>query len=197
MRRLVALIAGVVAATNFGVAARAYEVGPTFIARSPWMKSCLNNGGTQSKTVCSTSYEVWSKVDQSLVAAVVIIGSEDGKRILRVTFPLGVQVAHGTRLIIDRDDPQRRPYLACFASGCVSDYDASSAMIGGMKSGQILFVQAIDTSGAPLTVRLPLTDFATAYDGPPLDPRRVEILRRKAKQWNDDTLQPSLRPRAN
>jgi len=198
MRRLAASMAVVVAALSFGiVAATAAEVRPTLVAHSPWMKSCPKNSGTEPRTICSTSYEVWSKVDRSLVAAVAIIEPEDGKRILRVTFPLGVQVAHGTRLIIDRDDPQRRPYLACSASGCVSEYDAGPEMIDGMKSGQILFVQAIDTSGAPLTVRLPLTDFAAAYDGPPLEPRRMELLRRKAKYWYDDTLQPGLRPRAN
>jgi invasion protein IalB len=198
MRCLAPLMAIVVAAIGFEcVAATADESRPILVARSPWMKFCLKNGKTGFKTTCVTGNEVRSEADHSFLATVAIIEPEDGKKTLRVTFPLGMQVAHGTRLIIDREDPQRSPYVICFTSGCMSDYDASSAMIDIMKRGQVLLVQAIDTAGAPLTVQLPLTDFAAAYDGPPSDPGRVETLRRKPKPWLDDTLQPSLRPRAN
>jgi len=36
-----------------------------------------------------------------------------------------------------------------------------------MKSGQGLVVQAINSTGQPISLVLPLTDFAKAYDGPP------------------------------
>jgi invasion protein IalB len=197
MRRLVALIAVVVTVTNFDrVKATAAEVRPPLVATSPWMKSCLKNSETGFKTTCITSNQVTSEADRSLVAAVAIIEPEDGKKKLRVTFRLGVQIGPGTRLITDHDDPQRSPYVACTASGCMSDYEAGSGMIDGMKRGQVLFVQAVDTAGAPLTVQLPLTDFAAAYDGPPSDPRSVGTPR-KPKPWLDDALQPSLRPRPN
>jgi invasion protein IalB len=179
------------------VVATADEGRPIFVARSPWVKFCLKNGKPDFKTTCFTGNEVRSEADHSFVATVAIFEPEDGKKTLRVTFPLGMQVAHGTRLIIDRDEPQRSPYVICFASGCMSDYDASSGMIDSMKRGQALLVQAIDTAGAPLTVQLPLTDFAAAYDGPPSDPGRVEKLRSKPKPWLDDTLAPRLQPRAN
>jgi invasion protein IalB len=198
MRRLAPLMAVAVAAISFEcVVAIADEGRPIFVAHSPWMKFCLKSGKTDFKTTCFTGNEVRSEADHSFVATVAIIELEDGKRTLRVTFPLGMQVAHGTRLIIDREDPQRSPYVICFTSGCMSDYDASSAMIDIMKRGQVLVVQAIDTAGAPLTVQLPLTDFAAAYDGPPSDPGRVETLRSKPKPWLDDTLAPRLQPRRN
>jgi invasion protein IalB len=195
MRRFLTLIAVVVAATNFGIAARADAVRPPLVAASPWLKFCLKNSETGFKTICITSNSARNEADPSIVASVAIIESDDKKK-LRVTFRPGVLVGPGTRLIIDRDDPQRSPYVACTASGCMSDYEADSGMIDGLKRGQVLFVQAVDTSGAPLTVQLPLTDFAAAYDGPPSDPRS-EMPRRKPKPWLDDTLQPGLRPRAN
>jgi invasion protein IalB len=196
MRRFAALIATALAVMVFKtVAVTSGEVRPNLAARLPWMKFCLKETGF--KTICITSNEVRNEADRSVVASVAIIEQEDGEKKLRITFQLGVLVGPGTRLIIDRDDPKRSPYLACPASGCVSDYEVNSDMIDGLKRGQTLFVQAVDASAAPLTAQLPLTDFAAAYDGPPSDPGHVERLRSKPKPWLDDTLQPGLRPRAN
>ena len=52
-----------------------------------------------------------------------------------------------------------------------------------MKKGQGLVVQGINGGDQPISLVLPLNDFAKAYDGPPTDPkeleRRNEELRKK------------------
>src|SRR5262249_2236417 len=87
-------------------------------------------------------------------------------KILRVTLPLGMQLVHGTRIIVDNNQPQQSPYVICFANGCMSDYEATPQLIDSMKKGQNLVVQAINANGAPLTLPLPLAELATAEDGP-------------------------------
>ena len=52
-------------------------------------------------------------------------------------------------------------------------------MIGKMKKGQGLAVQAINSTGQPISLVLPLTDFAKAYDGPPTDPKVFEEQQKK------------------
>ncbi|XIA67855.1 invasion associated locus B family protein [Bradyrhizobium sp. TZ2] len=59
------------------------------------------------------------------------------------TLPLGMQLVHGTRIIIDSNAPQQSPYVICFQNGCMSDYEATPELIGSMKKGQNLVVQAI------------------------------------------------------
>jgi hypothetical protein len=51
-----------------------------------------------------------------------------------------------------------------------------------MKKGQTLNVQAITANNAPLTLPLPLAEFAKAYDGPPTDPKVFEETQRKLQE---------------
>jgi hypothetical protein len=51
-----------------------------------------------------------------------------------------------------------------------------------MKAGQGLVVQAINSTGQPISLVLPLSDFAKAYDGPPTDPKVFEEQQRKLQE---------------
>jgi invasion protein IalB len=99
--------------------------------------------------------------------------------VLRVTVPLGMQLQHGTRLIIDQNPPSQQPFKICFPVGCMSDYPVTDDMIANMKKGQTITLQAINMQGKPISLPLPLADFAKAYDGPPTDPKLVEEQQRK------------------
>src|SRR5947208_2003202 len=109
------------------------------------------------------------------------------KKILRVTLPLGMQLVHGTRVIVDSNAPMQSPYVICFANGCMSDYEVTPELLANLKKGQNLVVQAINSNGAPLTLPLPLQEtggggFAKAYDGPPTDPKVFEENQKKLQE---------------
>ena len=91
-----------------------------------------------------------------MIAAVIIEPEGEPKKILRVTLPLGMQLVHGTRVIVDSNPPTQSPYVICFQNGCMSDYEVTPELIANMKKGQNLVVQAINSNGAPLTLPLPL-----------------------------------------
>ena len=78
---------------------------------------------------------------------------------LRVTVPLGMQLQHGTRMLIDQDQPAQQPYRICFPVGCMADYPVTDDMIAKMKKGQMLTVQAINMQGTPISLPLPLDRF--------------------------------------
>jgi hypothetical protein len=75
----------------------------------------------------------------------------------------------------------------------MSDYEATPALLGSMRVGELLVVQAIDRSGRPLTVTLSLADFWVAYDGPRTEPVADEMepaaeqTEKPIKPWRDDT----------
>jgi invasion protein IalB len=83
--------------------------------------------------------------------------------ILRVTFPLGMQIRHGARMIVEGVAPLRKPFTVCTISGCTSDFDITPAISDVMRSRQVLNVQAVEASGKVLTVRLPLVEFWAAH----------------------------------
>ncbi|OQW57072.1 MAG: invasion associated locus B [Proteobacteria bacterium SG_bin9] len=150
---------------------------------APWTKFCLKGQDANAKQVCFTGKDGRIESGQPVVAAVIIEPEGEPKKILRVTLPLGMQLVHGTRIIIDNNQPAQSPYVICFANGCMSDYEATPDMIANLKKGQNLIVQAINSNGAPLTLALPLVnEFQKAYDGPPTDPKQFEETQKKLQE---------------
>ena len=149
---------------------------------APWTKFCLKGQDANAKQVCFTGKDGRIESGQPVVAAVIIEPEGEPKKILRVTLPLGMQLVHGTRIIVDNNQPMQSPYVICFANGCMSDYEATPELLANMKKGQNLVVQAINANGAPLTLPLPLGEFAKAYDGPPTDPKVFEETQKKLQE---------------
>jgi invasion protein IalB len=150
---------------------------------APWTKFCLKGQEAGAKQVCFTGKDGRIESGQPVIAAVIIEPEGEPKKILRVTLPLGMQLQHGTRIIVDNNQPMQSPYVICFQNGCMSDYEATPEMIASMKKGQNLVVQAINSNGAALTLPLPLVnEFAKAYDGPPTDPKQFEENQKKLQE---------------
>ncbi|PYF03773.1 invasion protein IalB [Rhodopseudomonas faecalis] len=149
---------------------------------APWTKFCLKGQEANAKQVCFTGKDGRIESGQPVIAAVIIEPEGEPKKILRVTLPLGMQLVHGTRVIVDSNQPMQSPYVICFANGCMSDYEVTPDLLSNLKKGQNLIVQAINANGAPLTLPLPLAEFAKAYDGPPTDPKQFEETQKKLQE---------------
>jgi len=135
---------------------------------SPWIKSCLNE-------TCFIGKDGRSNADCGpVVAAVFIERNGDTKKTLRVTLPPRVSLERGVRIIIDRSKPIERPYVRCFANGCMADYDAGVELVDQLKQGQVLALEAVDKANSPIRLTVPLADFANAYDGPSQEPKVFE-----------------------
>ena len=150
---------------------------------APWTKFCLKGQDANAKQVCFTGKDGRIESGQPVIAAVIIEPEGEPKKILRVTLPLGMQLVHGTRIIVDSNAPLQSPYVICFQNGCMSDYEATPDLLANMKKGQNLVVQAINANGQPLTLPLPLAgEFQKAYDGPPTDPKVFEETQKKLQE---------------
>jgi invasion protein IalB len=114
-----------------------------------------------------------------VVAAVLIEPENEPKKVLRITLPLGMSIPPGTRVIVDNSQPMTGPYVICFNNGCIADYEASGELIEKLKKGQGLMIQGINGTGQPISLLVPLGDFAKAYDGPPTDPKVFEEQQKK------------------
>jgi invasion protein IalB len=131
---------------------------------SPWIKVCSKGPETKNKQACIITKD--GRLENGKSVAIVQLFEQEGKRrALRITLPLDVRVQPGTRLIIDQNLPSQQPFVFCLLAGCMSDYPVTDDELGKMKSGQTLWVQAINTKGTPISIPLPLTDFAKVYDG--------------------------------
>jgi invasion protein IalB len=132
---------------------------------SAWTRSCTRDADVDGKQICFAIKTGRIASGQLAVAAILVEREGESRKTLRVVLPLGVQTVHGTRVIVDSEQPLQSAYLFCATDGCVSDYDVPPDFIGKLRNGKTLFVQAINSSGAPLSLPLPLADFNNAYGG--------------------------------
>jgi invasion protein IalB len=149
---------------------------------SPWTKFCLKGQEANAKQVCFTGKDGRVESGMPVVAAVLIEPENEPKKVLRVTLPLGMSIQPGTRVIVDNGQPMTGPYVICFNNGCMADYEASGELIGKLKKGQGLVIQGINGAGQPISLVVPLSDFAKAYDGPPTDPKVFEEQQKKLQE---------------
>ncbi len=169
---------------------------------SPWTKFCLKGQEANAKQVCFTGKDGRLESGTPVIAAVLLEPENEPKKVLRVTLPVDMSIQHGTRVILDNGQPMSGPYVICFNNGCMADYEASGELIGRLKKGRELIIQGIDGGGGPITLVMPLADFAKAYDGPPTDPKVYEQeqaklqgeLRRRAEEARRklEGLQPAI-----
>jgi len=161
--------------------AAAPAAAPPQLMYSPWVKTCGKGPETNNKEVCVVAKD--GRLENGMPVAIVqLIEPEGASKFMRITVPLGMQLQHGTRMIIDQGQPSQEPYKICFPVGCMSDYPVTDDMIQKMKKGQQITLQAINMQGTPISLPLPLADFAKAYDGPPTDPKVVEEQQRKLQE---------------
>ena len=113
---------------------------------SPWIKMCGKGPETNNKQVCVLTKD--GRLENGMPVAVVQLFEPEGEaKVLRITVPLGMQLAHGTRMFIDQGQPTQEPYKICFPVGCMSDYPVTDDMIAKMKKGQQIVLQAVNMQG--------------------------------------------------
>lgn len=158
---------------------------------SNWTKICGKGPEAGAKQVCQTGKDGRLESGMPVVAAVVIEMDGETKKVLQVTLPPGVLLPRGTRVVIDRDEPSAivGSFLVCANGGCIAQLEATADTVAKLKKGQNLYIQAYNMAQNVMTLSLPLSDFAKAYDGPATDPKELEEKNKK--------LQDELQRRAN
>jgi invasion protein IalB len=161
---------------------------------SPWAKFCVkDNNEPSGKEVCMTGKDGRLEDGRPVVGA-ALFESEGEPKKLRVTLPMPVILPYGARIIIDKEPPLTGVFFTCFPTGCMAEFEVTADLIGKLKKGQTLNLQAINLGNNPFTFPLPLSDsagnsFAKANEGPPIDPKVFEAQQKK--------LQDELQKRAD
>lgn len=130
---------------------------------SPWTKACTQD---RSRSLCITFSSATSG-GEIAVAGILFERESDKKRVLRAFVPLGYQLVHGSRLIVDKNAPTSEPFANCLSNGCFSDYVINNDVLKKLRSGKAFVVQVINSDGTPITLPVKLDGFDRAYGGPP------------------------------
>lgn len=151
---------------------------------SPWTKVCGKEGQPQGpqKEVCFTIKEARLDTGQFVASAGLIELEGETKKILRVTLPLGLLLRHGTRMIVDANQPMTGVFNFCLPNGCWADFEVGAEFVGTLKKSTNLILQAFNLNGQVATFGFPLADFAKSNEGPPTDPKMLEEQQKKLQE---------------
>jgi invasion protein IalB len=145
---------------------------------TPWLKVCGKGQEAGAKQTCITSITSHTEVGYPMIGA-ALIETEGEAKILRVSVPVPVILPPGQRIIVDQGQPISGQYLTCFNNGCFAQYEASPDIVSKIKGGQALTVQFVALGNQIYSMKLPLTEFKKANEGPASDPKQVEEQEKK------------------
>jgi invasion protein IalB len=151
---------------------------------SPWAKFCGKGSGPGAEEVCFTGKDARTEAGQPVVAVALIEWEGEARKLFRVTLPPPLDFGYSARIVIDEARPVSNALFKCFANGCMADFEATPELVDRLRKGRMLQIQAVNLSAAVITFRLALVQgsensFASANEGPPVDPKEFE----EQKTW--------------
>ena len=107
---------------------------------------------------------VLTKTGQLVVLVNIRVTSDTRMPIALVQLPLGLNLPAGAKLQVDDGKSVDLQIQTCENRGCYANLPIASDMLAAMRAGKQLKVSFQNLAKDPITIPMPLTDFAAAYD---------------------------------
>ena len=151
-------------------------------SQSEWTKVCGRDQAA-GKDICYTTRDFGQAADQPPVLAVAVYDVKgDDQRIVRLLLPVALMLRPGFRFSVDKGATQDGGFEICFPNGCFAESKVKGPTIDQMKKGNSLNVMVKNQANNEVNFVLPLSGFAKAFDGAPIDPKVLEDQQRKLEE---------------
>jgi invasion protein IalB len=151
-------------------------------SQSEWTKVCGRDQAA-GKDICYTTRDFGQAADQPPVLAVAVYDVKgDDQRIVRLLLPVALMLRPGFRFSVDKGATQDGGFEICFPNGCFAESKVKGPTIDQMKKGNSLNVMVKNQANNEVNFVLPLSGFAKAFDGAPIDPKVLEDQQKKLEE---------------
>ena len=175
--RLSLMAAGVVGILGAGVpAASAQQQIP-----QGWFKACTKQ---EDVDICNVQ-NIQTAGNGQLITGVSLIDlrGKVNRKVFQVTVPSGRPVPPGIALQIDNNKAQKLDYVICFPDRCVAEVPLTDQLVTSFKKGQQITLTSINFQAQPNPIKIPLTGFGTAFDGPAMQQSDIEDSQKKLQEF--------------
>ncbi|WP_422570295.1 invasion associated locus B family protein [Antarcticirhabdus aurantiaca] len=170
-------VAGLAALVSLGTVAMAQQApaapaapaagGAKGVLPTEWFKVCSPQG---ENNICNTQYTVIAETRQLVTAVnLIAVTGKVNQKVIQAVVPTGRVIPAGVQLKIDGNAPQALNYSVCFPDRCIAEAELTDAMIASMKRGKELQVTSVNFQRQPNPVKVTLSGFTQAFDGPAQD----------------------------
>ncbi|MGA1804313.1 invasion associated locus B family protein [Rhizobium sp. HT1-10] len=139
--------------------------------RLGWYKTCAKQ---DDNDICIVQNLIMANSGQ-LVTAIGLI-SIDGKvnrKILQISVPTARLIAPGITMQIDGGKGQKVDYAVCLPDKCTAEIPLTDATITALKKGTDVTFTSINFRRAPNPIKVSLSGFGAAYDGPAISDTKL------------------------
>jgi len=151
-------------------------------SQGEWTKVCGRDQAA-GKDICYTTRDFGQSPDQPPVLALAVYDVKgDDQRIVRLLLPVALMLRPGFRFSVDKGATQDGGFEICFPNGCFAESKVKGPTIDQMKKGTSLNVMVKNQANNEVNFVLPLSGFAKAFDGAPIDPKVLEEQQKKLEE---------------
>jgi invasion protein IalB len=164
------------------VPAPAADAGAGGAPEDAWVKLCMKSDQTNNKEICLTNHEgLEPNTGMVLIAAAVrrVEGEDKQQLLVRVPTAYALVIPAGVQIKIDDGQPIQLQYMICFPTSCQVQLELTKELFDSMRKGKQMVVAAMNIQQKTMGFPVPLTGFAKAYDGAPVDSAKYEESRRQ------------------
>ena len=129
-----------------------------------WVARCSSASRDAPLECAIEQTAVLTKTGQLIVLLNIRVASDTRQPIAVVQLPLGLNLPAGAKLQVDDGKVSDLQIQTCEQRGCYANSPIAAEMLAAMKSGKQLKVSFQNLGKETITIPMPLTDFAAAYD---------------------------------
>jgi len=146
-----------------------------------WFKACTKQ---EDVDICNVQ-NITTAGNGQLVTGVSLIELKGkvNRKVFQVTVPTGRLVPPGIGLQIDANKPVKLDYVVCFPDRCVAEVPLTDQLVQSFKKGQAITLTSINFQSQPNPIKVALSGFSGAFDGPPLQQSDIEDRQKKLQDF--------------
>ncbi len=129
-----------------------------------WIARCASIGRDAPLECAVEETAVLAKTGQLVVLVNIRVTSDTRTPVAMVQLPLGLNLPAGAKLQVDEGKTVDLQVQTCENRGCYANLPIAPDMLAALRTGKQLKVSFQNLAKDPITIPLPLTDFAAAYD---------------------------------
>jgi invasion protein IalB len=129
-----------------------------------WIARCTSAGRDAPLECAMEATAVLTKTGQLVVLVNIRVTSETRTPVALVQLPLGLNLPAGARFQVDEGKALDLQIQTCENRGCYASSPIAPDLLSALKSGKQLKISFQNLGKETITVPMPLTDFAAAYD---------------------------------
>lgn len=129
-----------------------------------WVARCASTSRDAPLECAVEETAVLTKTGQLIVLVNIRVASDTHQPVALVQLPLGLNLPVGAKLQVDDGKTVDLQIQTCENRGCYANLPIAPDMLAALRTGKQLKVSFQNLGKETITIPMPLTDFAAAYD---------------------------------